>query len=574
MMDIQMAAGANRDPDSRSGFTIEKVQQFLRLVHVAWASVMGMIILVGIVAFVILMMIHERSTWVVWFLLSMFASLCWCFQQLWSQFWHAIHVGCNVQLHVQSSGKNKYLVQALSELVRSKHSLHNEALVDIHTAEDVDTGCTKYQLILCPVNGQYRVRVTRAGDERSRNEITRAIVDITSTQREAVVCGPRHEVVQPLDFHLCSTSSSMYNFLMIIFRCNSYEEAQRLSQQQDCLMTFLLDWLQDVYINFTRTHKGHVTVMALVNESKDWGPQWEKIRESPAVNQSSGYHAADWAQELLLHGEFAIKRSRTAFFLHGKKGSGKTLFVEYLASELNVPIYYIDLTASYLEDSVLQDAITQRMLKHDLPVIFHIDEFQAIMHSWTDGLEKGSADVPSSKKVTIHGLQNVMEGIATPSKSLFIFTSSVKLPDLQELQNMNIHHRQEWEGLLRRMPVQKSMPLVNPDDAKIFFDRFLSQYVGSNIANASIPGLVEPLIQCWKLKEQPAPFDMLAKYAEQQLRCAYAKELIVSGSVGSDMRVPLTKKDSFLEFFFDHDAYAHWLQTYAGGSHACTHSLV
>ena len=108
MMDIQMAAGANRDPDSRSGFTIEKVQQFLRLVHVAWASVMGMIILVGIVAFVILMMIHERSTWVVWFLLSMFASLCWCFQQLWSQFWHAIHVGCNVQLHVQSSGKNKY----------------------------------------------------------------------------------------------------------------------------------------------------------------------------------------------------------------------------------------------------------------------------------------------------------------------------------------------------------------------------------------------------------------------------------------------------------------------------------
>ena len=203
------------------------------------------------------------------------------------QFMSAAMSNCMFNLLVRISISCKPLASLCAANIRCA-----QALVDIHTAEDVDTGCTKYQLILCPVNGQYRVRVTRAGDERSRNEITRAIVDITSTQREAVVCGPRHEVVQPLDFHLCSTSSSMYNFLMIIFRCNSYEEAQRLSQQQDCLMTFLLDWLQDVYINFTRTHKGHVTVMALVNESKDWGPQWEKIRESPAVNQSSGYHAA------------------------------------------------------------------------------------------------------------------------------------------------------------------------------------------------------------------------------------------------------------------------------------------
>ena len=33
-----------------------------------------------------------------------------------------------------------------------------------------------------------------------------------------------------------------------------------------------------------------------------------------------------------------------------------TLFVEWLASEFSLPIYYIDLRASILDDSVLRDA--------------------------------------------------------------------------------------------------------------------------------------------------------------------------------------------------------------------------
>ena len=73
------------------------------------------------------------------------------------------------------------------------------------------------------------------------------------------------------------------------------------------------------------------------------------------------------------HAEFGIKhagRTRTSMFLHGEKGCGKTLFVEWLASELDLPIYCIDLRADFINDSVLRDSITPNKLRHNLPVLF------------------------------------------------------------------------------------------------------------------------------------------------------------------------------------------------------------
>ena len=74
-------------------------------------------------------------------------------------------------------------------------------------------------------------------------------------------------------------------------------------------------------------------------------------------------------QQMLKHAEFGVKhkgRTRTTLFLHGDKGSGKTLFVEWLASEFVLPIYHIDLRAAFLNDRVLRDAITPRILRHIL----------------------------------------------------------------------------------------------------------------------------------------------------------------------------------------------------------------
>ena len=156
------------------------------------------------------------------------------------------------------------------------------------------------------------------------------------------------------------------------------------------------------------------------------------------------------------HAEFAMKHSgrmRTTLFLHGQKGSGKTLFVEWLASDLGLPIYYIDLRASFLDDSVLRDALTPRKLRHNLPVLFHFDEFQSMIETWADLTGLGSTEQspqPPPTCVTIQGLQSVLEGISTPNNALFVFTGSRDLPKLESLPSRQMRH--EWEGVLRRFP--------------------------------------------------------------------------------------------------------------------------
>ena len=95
-----------------------------------------------------------------------------------------------------------------------------------------------------------------------------------------------------------------------------------------------------------------------------------------------------------------------------RKGSGKTWFVQWLASELGFPIYYIDLRASFLDDSVLRDALTPRKLRHNLPVFFHFDEFQSMIEIWADNSK--SSQPP---RLTIQGFQSVLEGISTPNNA-------------------------------------------------------------------------------------------------------------------------------------------------------------
>ena len=223
-------------------------------------------------------------------------------------------------------------------------------------------------------------------------------------------------------------------------------------------------------------------------------------------------------------------RMRTTLFLHGQKGAGKTRFVEWLASELALPIYFIDLRSTCIDDSTLRDAITPRKLRHDLPVIFHIDEFQSMMDAWADhgpanAREPGGLCPPT--RVTIQGLQSLLEGIATPRNALFMFTSSRDLPSLEDLGDRPMRH--EWEGLLRRLPVRASISPVGRVAAVQFMSCFLATYLPAGSNTGIYIRQWEKLLDAWSLETQELPFDMLAKYCDQQLRDAFMEGLVGVG---------------------------------------------
>ena len=76
----------------------------------------------------------------------------------------------------------------------------------------------------------------------------------------------------------------------------------------------------------------------------------------------------------------------------------------------------------------------------------------------------------------------------------------------------------------------------------------------------------QDLIDKWGLNTTSVPFDMLTKYAEQQLRIAYVEGILVAEGSGMRMCVHSEKWEDFLALFFHTDALSAWSSIYAGGA--------
>ena len=73
------------------------------------------------------------------------------------------------------------------------------------------------------------------------------------------------------------------------------------------------------------------------------------------------------------------------------------------------------------------------------------------------------------------------------------------------------------------------------------------------------------LFEAWSFDAQGVPYDMHAKYCEQQLRDAFIGGLVVSDGDGGYMSVPLHFVRAFYEVIFDNAALTAWPASYAGG---------
>ena len=132
-----------------------------------------------------------------------------------------------------------------------------------------------------------------------------------------------------------------------------------------------------------RNGVGILEVIHYQEGGEDWPPEWKRIKRGPAAcrhnatrearRKSTFYVVEPWAEDLLEKAKFALAqggRAGRSFFIYGEKGAGKTLLVEWMASELSLPIYYLDLRSKCLNGTALQEAITAGELRHCPPVIF------------------------------------------------------------------------------------------------------------------------------------------------------------------------------------------------------------
>ena len=552
---------------STSGLRTEELDDMLVLVRVAWqhVSILVLLLLLGVAALVAISSSMETVSAFGWMLLSAFGCLLWACKAAYRKIVSIVETTCYVSLHVRGAGSNPYFVQAFGDTLR-KVGLRGDANVEVENAKDEVTGAAVYKLVLLPNSLKCSLVVTKG---ESSHE-----VQVRSMHSDAVVCGPKNELQYPTDYHVYCQATSIALFFSLPLRWNRRKEVVKLVSKQKDVMSFLQEWLGAMYSDYMRVAVGMVEVMQLQKESTEWAPEWHEIRKEHAVNRSrtssespsSHYSVQPWATRMLRHAEFGVKqqgRSRTCLFVHGSKGSGKTLFVEWLASELGLPIYYIDLHADFITDTVLRDAITPKKLRHNLPVIFHVDEFQSMIEAWADHADERT-EKANQPKITIEGLQSVLEGIATPNHALFVFTGSRAVPDLKEIKNETLRH--EWEGLLRRLSVREMIPVVGKDSVAEFYTSYLSPYLPSGADLGRIRGKCRVLVESWCVESTPVPFDMLGKYAEQQLRHAYVKGLLVAGGPGMHMRVPAEKFEDFVSVFFNTEMLGKWPCTYVGGA--------
>jgi hypothetical protein len=365
---------------------------------------------------------------------------------------------CTLLTICTHSRRERHLMEAIRwQLGRSKDLANcSEAVVE---RQENAFGGASWEVELQPLRNVVSLGLQRGGRK----------------ERVCLVMERGDEGGLPRRAELCIRSVSHLSFLYAAWHQNA---AACVIEAQDSSRDFLHRWLQHIYAEYMRTSTGVVEVYELTKDSADAPLVWTRVRQERSVTASGTgmwhYAAGEWAIALKNRAEYAIRhrgKTRVNLFVSGAKGSGKTLFVEWLAGELGLPLYNVDLTSPHVNNDSLRDVMTPNKLVHNLPVIFHVDEFQALIGEWAaDQVTSGPVGASSPKRtlVTIQGLQNMLEGTSTPNNAIFVFTSSQPLPETED---------HEWKGLLRRFPVQVKVPLMCAAQRMDYCRHYLSAYL-------------------------------------------------------------------------------------------------
>ena len=549
----------------------------------AQACALLLLALAVCVALLLWMMLARSSSInysVTWFTFALIAPVTWFGRELAKAAMLRDEKARFVTVKLQTTGSrwDRCLMEALIHELRKQKALSNVSEAVTETGDEDEEGRTKWQVSLVPLLIGTKLHITNGiGQGNALEESWEVIVNLQ--QKDPVVCGRAQEPRRSEVAQLKICIAKLFEFLCCGLDCTG-RVSLRLLQRQDHARSMLASWLQAILEQYTRQKAGQVQVYELQEEYKECRPSWELIREesccSSGASGLSFYAQQPWAERVRRRVDFALGhggKSRLTLFVSGPKGSGKTVFVEWLAGELRAPIYYIDLRSPGINDAAIRDCTARNRLRHSPPVLFHLDEFQAPLQQWLAGHDG---------HVSIQGLQSMLEGISTPNSAVFIFTSSEQMPALDTVENPRL--RDELKGLLRRFQCQVSIPALDKAVALKFLLGFIQGYIEVNDPEAlqARPDW-KTFAAAWRHwnEEVAVPFDMLSKYAEQAVRDFYidgdlfrnssrrvaqqagGRALLLREQIQSDAA---QVQEAFLAALLDANAVEAFAKEYAGGS--------
>ncbi|KAL0143442.1 P-loop containing nucleoside triphosphate hydrolase protein [Mucor lusitanicus] len=231
-------------------------------------------------------------------------------------------------------------------------------------------------------------------------------------------------------------------------------EIKMRSRDLPKLRSFIQDWLIIYKCNFN-------------NHGWDDDNQWKehgyrKIRSFNSVVLKKG------EQERILNDILTFKESkewyndrgipyRRGYLLHGPPGTGKTSFIQSLASKVKMNVAILNLSAASNDDS-LSSAMAQ-LPKSCILVIEDVDHYQ-----FDEGLQEKKDDSKANKKnsssVSVSGILNAIDGIASLEESIIFMTCN----DMNTIP----------PALIRpgRIDLKLHMGYIDDYQAKLIFWRF------------------------------------------------------------------------------------------------------
>lgn len=558
----QFPSGGDDNPCSTSNpieFRLSYKRNVRAAARIAWAYITALVLLATFTIVGVDFILVSGSSYMTYYLLFLLvAPLGYVAKHIGLQLTSLDRDHCFTVLNICIQNKyQRHLMEGLRWQLAHTQGLENYAEVTVEGVENPHGG-TSLEVELRPTREMVYVELQRG----SRSEH----ICVEMAGGEAQSGGmPNRASIQ-------ARSSGRLQFLSSAFR-GAHASAQ-IEAAQDDLRVFLHAWLQRVYADYMRTNTGVIEVYELTKDGPaDAKYYWQRCRKERSVSVGGKgtftYCPGDWAITLKNRAEYAVRhrgKNRVSLFVSGRKGCGKTLFVEWLAGELCLPLYSVDLCSPHVTNEVLREMITPGKLAHNLPVIFHIDEFQSIIQEWSEPNAGATLERKKKSLVTIQGMQTMLEGTSTPNNAIFVFTSSSPLPDLKQLGHIGLNEQHEWRGLLRRLPVQVAIPTMGPEQRKEYCRKFLLAYLNKPWDSDSPRELHRWLAfeKEWAQIEEGVPFDMMAKYAQERTQVSYIVGMMNSFSEGCKVKEEC--REAFLDGFFSPDNVIDWINEYAGSA--------
>ena len=334
-------------------------------------------------------------------------------------------------------------------------------------------------------------------------------------------------------------------------------------------------WLQWVYEKHMQVDKHIVKVYELVQEwGKEYVPSWRIAREENSVSQDSRgfmhYTTQEWSRKAKSQAELVVKYkllNKITLFVHGAKGSGKTLFAEWLAGELEVPILHVNLHSAALTDDILRDALSRARLPCAMPAIVHFDEFQTLLSAWEKRHGEDEGPAGQAPTITLPGLQNIVEGGTTPRQVVFLFTSSKPFPQVSSSAGCSRQH--ELAGLRRRfLPHHRhTIPPISGATAVQYLVGVLRPFVSETFVEKYMTSsFLHDFHVAWDWSSARVPFDALSKFVEKEVGSAIADGtfLTISDPSRKGFRCPTQNEETFAHRLLRAAHIRKWLAEYLG----------